>query len=168
MSVGVGDDAADSITLDIDDFVTKFETWYKEDGDNINPYDATAQFIDYYANKLLYLPFARRKLYVLYVLNASFIGMIGLTLASFIAMIIGQLSGDPIIVVVFMSATFISAVTHIITRVMIHVMSKRESDISISIINYKKALVDVIYPDGKLADFINSLTRQRPMDEQNI
>ena len=163
MSVGVDDDTADSITLDIDDFVIKFEAWYKEDGESINPYDATTRFIDYYANKQLFLPFARRKLRVLYVLNISFISMIGLTLASFIAVFISLLSGDPSSLMIFVTSAFVSVITHIITRIILRIMSKRESDISVAVINYKNALTDVIYPAGRLADFINSITKQRPI-----
>lgn len=167
MSVDVDDDI-DLKSIDIDDFITKFEEWYKEGGETINPYDATEQFIDYYANKQLYLPFARRKLYILYILNISFISTLGLTLASFIMIVIGQLSNNVLVIIVFVTATFISSIMYIIAKCILYVLSKRESDISVSVINYKNILTYVIYPEGKLADFINSITKQRPTDEQNI
>lgn len=159
------DDDTDTVTLDIDDFVTKFETWYRDDGGHMNPYDATEQFIDYYANKRLYLPFAKRKLFIVYILNISFIGIIAMTLASFITIFISVLSDNMIVMVVFISVTFTMMMIYIVTRIILHLMSKRESDISVVVINYKTALTDVICPFGSLADFINSITKQRPSKE---
>lgn len=163
MSVDVGGRAVDDATLDLNDFLDQFSAWYHVDGGNMNPYDATERFIDYYANKTLYLSFAKKKLVVMYVANASFIGIFAMILASFIMMLISIMTSSWIITIVFVSVTLIDMIVHVTTRIIIYCMSKNESDISIAVINFKMILTNVLFPDGSIADFINSITKQLPM-----
>jgi hypothetical protein len=163
MSAKVDDGDDDDVdVVELDEFVDEFERWYKSSGESLNPYDAADRFIDYYANKKVYLPFARRKLLVMYVLSGTYIGILAMSLATFISTVISQITGDMTITWWFVSITASATLAHFITRMIHRCMARHESDVEVAVINYKKAIDVAVRPNGSLADWVNTVTKQRP------